>query len=412
MSLPNRMRRALVPAVALLVGACASLASAAAEEAPPAPSAGPAVSRPVQVTPDTGFFVVRMGTDTLAVERYVRRGNRLQGELVVRSPQTALRRYDATLRADGSIQRFEASFMPAPGGTGTTTRAVADLRDRDTAVVTITQGDSVRTLRVATAAPAIPSVGSSYALVEQAMVHARATRADSVGLVLLPLGGTRTSPLTLQRQGVDSMLVSNIAGTSRARVDGRGLLLGLDGAESTQKVTVERVPALDLAALAAAFAARDAQGQAVGTLSPRDSASAMVGGATVLVDYGRPAARGRTIWGEVVPWNRAWRTGANAATQLRTDRPLRIGDAEVPAGTYTLFTLPSQDGWKLIVNRQTGQWGTEYDERQDLARVDLRTERLDTPVERFTISVEPRGDGGILALAWGDTRAWVPVEVR
>lgn len=412
MSLPNRTRRALAPAVALLMGACASLSSAATEEASLSPSSGPAPTQPVQVTPDTGFFVVRMGTDTLAVERYVRRGNRLEGELVVRSPQTALRRYQATLRADGSIQRFEASFMPAPGRTGTTTRAVADLRDRDTAVVTLTQGDSTRTLRVATAAPAIPSVGSSYALYEQAMVHARATRADSVGLVLLPLGGTRTSPLTLRRQGVDSVLVSNLAGTSRARVDGRGLLLGLDGTESTQKVTVERVAALDLAALAAAFAARDAQGQAVGTLSPRDSASAVVGGATVAVDYGRPAARGRTIWGEVVPWNRVWRTGANAATQLRTDRPLRIADAEVPAGTYTLFTLPTPDGWKLIINRQTGQWGTEYDERQDLARVDLRTERLDTPVERFTISVEPRGDDGVLALAWGDTRAWVPVEVR
>lgn len=412
MSLPNRTRRALAPVLALVAGACASVASSAAEETAPAAPTRSAPAQPVQVTPDTGFFVVRMGTDTLAVERYVRRGNRLDGELVVRSPQTALRRYTATLRADGSIERFEASFMPAPGAAGPTTRAVADLRSRDTAVVSITQGDSTRLLRVATGAPAFPAVGNSYALYEQAMVHARATRADSVGLVLLPLGGTQTYALTLQRRGVDSMLVTNIAGTSRARVDGRGLLLGLDGMESTQKVVVERVAPLDLEALAAGFAARDRQGQAVGTLSPRDSARAVVSGATLTLDYGRPAARGRAIWGGVVPWNRVWRTGANAATQLRVDRPVRIGGAEVPAGTYTLFTLPSQDGWKLIINRQTGQWGTEYDERQDLARVELRTERLAQPVERFTLSVEPRGDGGVLAMAWGDTRAWVPVGVR
>jgi hypothetical protein len=90
-----------------------------------------------------------------------------------------------------------------------------------------------------------------------------------------------------------------------------------------------------------------------------------------------------------------------------------MGGVTIPAGTYTLWTVPSAVGpWKLVVNRQTGQWGTVYNPAQDLARIDLRTETVATPVERFTISIEPTAEGGVLALAWDRTRAWVPFTPR
>jgi len=114
----------------------------------------------------------------------------------------------------------------------------------------------------------------------------------------------------------------------------------------------------------------------------------------------------------VVPWGTVWRTGANAATQFRTDRDLVIGGVVVPAGTYTLFSLPAQTGWQLIVNRQTGQWGTAYDSAQDLIRVPLTVSALGAPVEVFTIAVEPQDAGGVLSFAWDRTRAQVPFTVR
>jgi hypothetical protein len=104
-----------------------------------------------------------------------------------------------------------------------------------------------------------------------------------------------------------------------------------------------------------------------------------VGAAQVLVDYSRPSARGRTVWGgALVPYGQVWRTGANAATQLVTSADLTIGGAAVPAGTYTLFTLPTADGGQLIVNKKTGEWGTEYDAAQDLVRIPLRASALAT----------------------------------
>jgi hypothetical protein len=106
-----------------------------------------------------------------------------------------------------------------------------------------------------------------------------------------------------------------------------------------------------------------------------------------------------------------WRTGANAATTFVTPRDVRIGGTPVPAGTYTLYTLPGASEWQLIVNRQTGQWGTEYDQAQNLARIPMRVERTPAPVEQFTISLVPGSGAASLVMEWESTRVSVPVEM-
>ncbi|HEX2205876.1 MAG TPA: DUF2911 domain-containing protein [Longimicrobium sp.] len=145
-------------------------------------------------------------------------------------------------------------------------------------------------------------------------------------------------------------------------------------------------------------------------LSPRDTARVQLeGGHRVWIDYGRPSMRGRKIMGDLVPYGRVWRTGANAATTFVTDTDLVIGTARVPRGTYTLYTVPTARGWTLIVNKQTGQWGTQYEQARDLVRIPMQVTRTTRPVEQFTIALE-RGERGAhtLALSWENTRATVP----
>lgn len=174
-------------------------------------------------------------------------------------------------------------------------------------------------------------------------------------------------------------------------------------AEPPQTATVPAAPA-ETAALA--------QPTPPKPLSPRDTSRVEVGGAAILVDYGRPYMRGRTIMGGLVPYGEVWRTGANAATTLVTDADLRIGDVNIPRGTYTLYTLPGPDQWQLIVNRQTGQWGTEYHAEQDLARIPMQRSELAQPMEQFTIGFAPQGlDGANLVMEWENTRVSVPVRV-
>jgi Protein of unknown function (DUF2911) len=147
--------------------------------------------------------------------------------------------------------------------------------------------------------------------------------------------------------------------------------------------------------------------------SPPGTAECTVKGKKVAINYGRPSMKGRKIMGELVPYGQVWRTGANEATTLTTAADLNIGGTKVPAGTYTLYTLPSADTWKLIINKQTGQWGTEYNQDQDLARVDMKKADIAAPVEQFTIALDQDGnDSCTLALEWEKTRASVAVKAE
>ena len=154
----------------------------------------------------------------------------------------------------------------------------------------------------------------------------------------------------------------------------------------------------------------DAQG---GRPSPAGTAQVDLKGKEVKIDYSRPSMRGRKIMGGLVPYGEVWRTGANEATLLTTGVDLLIGDAKVPAGKYTLFTLPGEKAWKLIVNKQTGQSGLEYDKAQDLARIDMTKSTLGTPVEQFTVELKKTGaDSANLVLEWETTRVTVPVRAQ
>jgi hypothetical protein len=146
-------------------------------------------------------------------------------------------------------------------------------------------------------------------------------------------------------------------------------------------------------------------------LSPAEQTSVDLGGKNLTVYYCAPSLRGREVGDKIAPYGKVWRTGANTATTLHTDASLRIGDQAVPAGTYTLYSVPSEHGWKLIINKQTGQWGTVYNEGQDLARISMSDGMAPSaPVEMFKISFEhTSGNRTQLHLLWGKTNVYVPV---
>ena len=135
------------------------------------------------------------------------------------------------------------------------------------------------------------------------------------------------------------------------------------------------------------------QGEAPGKKpmpSPPASADVRLDGKALLVNYNSPAMRGRKVMGGLVPYGKIWRTGANSATSFSSEADLMIGKLRVPAGKYTLFTLPAEPGtpWLLIVNKQTGQWGLEYHEDQDLGRTAMHHKTLPVPQESMSITFE------------------------
>jgi hypothetical protein len=158
-------------------------------------------------------------------------------------------------------------------------------------------------------------------------------------------------------------------------------------------------------------------------ISPHETITATIDGDEMKLVYGRPytvkpgTTEVRKIWGGLVPYGQVWRTGADEATLLTTKEPIEIGGTSLPAGTYSLFTVPAEDGTaKLIINKKTGQWGIPYNEdsekANELARVDLKKSTLDKTVDQFTMAIEPEAGGGVLKMMWENTQYSVPFTVK
>ena len=369
---------------------------------------------------DSGAFVLTLGKDTIALERYVRSGDQLVDDMLLRNgASVTLRHYVATLNPDASISRVELDTRPTGASDPPLLHGVATFKPDEVFFETTRNGNR-QVAHVAVSTGVLPFFNYSYAMYEVIGRRAHALGGNPVKVVVIPFAAATPEDLTVTFPKPDSMGVAfeNDAPT-RFKVDGAGRIWGVDGRQSTQKVIATRLASVDLAAAQATFANRP-----LGTLSPLDSLHVTIAGATIAIEYSRPAMRGRTIFGgAVVPWDHVWRTGANFATRLTTSDDLVMGGQTIPKGSYTVWTLPAPAGWKLILNRQTKApceaaacalptrawlWGTDYAADSDLARVDLKVEPLPRPVERFTIAVEPRGNGGVLQLEWETTRASIP----
>jgi hypothetical protein len=283
---------------------------------------------------------------------------------------------------------------------------------------------------VATPGGALPFLSYSYALYE--LIGRRGASLGRDTVLTVAAGQNDPVALIVKHPKRDSLSVAftGDVGPTRFTIDKDGCIQTVDGRLSTEKVTSRRLAKVDFPALRAAF-----QNRPLGQASPPDSVRATIAGASLAVDYSRPSMRGRAIFGPgtatprpVVPWGEVWRTGANFATRLTTSADIVLGGQPIPAGTYTLWTLPSATGWKLIVNKQIkapcktaaecndpqrpNLWGTDYSADSDLVRVDLPVTRLTEPVEEFTMGIDPQGDGGVLWMRWETTRLAIPFSKK
>jgi hypothetical protein len=362
-------------------------------------------------------YVLRLGADTLSIERVTRTDAQVRGEFVIRTPRSFHRSYVMDLAPDGTVRRFELVSKPlggsvptaaaAPAAPARETRSVIEFLG-DSARVTVPRGDSSVTTMVAAGPGAVPSVTGVMGVMDQLAWQVRNRREARWEVALVPTAGPVLRS-TLARVARDTLRLDVVTQVGAIPpfwlvTDREHRLVSYSGRGSVFQAVAERTAEPDFAAVVAAYASRP-----VGALSTRDTVRAKVGAADVWVDYGRPLRRGRTIFGDVVPWDQVWRTGANAATQLGVSAPVTLGGKPLAAGTYSVWTLPMRSGWQLIVNAQAGQWGTQHDPARDVLRVPLAAETLTEPVEQFTIALEPAGAVGALVLRWDRTRLSVPI---
>lgn len=362
---------------------------------------------------ESGKFVVSLGRDTTTVDHYKRSDKVFEVDQVGRVPRVVRRKITYTF-TKGAFTGF--SMVTTPVGATVPSQTMDAKVDGDSVRMSVQNADAPvrRHVMGFTPGAVVVTNASPWVVYESQIIKLVKSKRESVRLPLWFVGAASMNTLELRRIARDSIAIEIDRGDQfHAHVDGAGHMLALRPIAGPAQFTVARDPKADLDALAAGWAAREQAGTGLGVLSPRDTVQvADAGGATVTIDYSRPAKRGRVVYGSVVPYGQVWRTGANAATSFKTDKPLAFGSSVVPAGQYTLFTLPTAAGWKLMFNSQTGQWGTEHKPELDIATIDMRMAQLPEVAERFTIHVEPSAKGGVLHFDWDTTRASAPFTVQ
>ncbi|MEP7347551.1 MAG: DUF2911 domain-containing protein, partial [Gemmatimonadaceae bacterium] len=360
-------------------------------------------------------------------ESVTRSGNKLTSDEVDRFPHVRQRHAEIEIGPDGGIRHLVMDIhTPSEPENQRERHVVVDVTGDS---VHISKRDMTGTIRRAFATEGaitmahLPQMYSLYELYFAAAVK-RAATSNSVARDTVQLRQfyidrefdrfpLHSAVVRLLPGGKAEISHDWLAGIGEATLDSSHHLLRYSGARTTYKVDVNRLTELpDVQAIAGQFAALETKNGGGTQLSVRDTTRANVGGAAFTLDYGRPLVRGRELLGNIVPYDRVWRTGANAATQFTTSVPITLAGIRVPAGTYTLWTVPRVKGTDLIVNKQTGQWGTGYDGSLDLGKSRMATETLGVPVEKFTISiVETDAHHGTLAMEWGPFRWTAPIVV-
>jgi hypothetical protein len=373
-------------------------------------------------------LIARLGSDTISVESVTRRGNTVVVDGVDRFPRVSRRHTEIELGSGSTIRQLVMDIH--------TPSEPANQRERHvTADVTV---DSVHILKADAAgklkynfatngAVAMAHVPQMYSLYE---LYFDAAFARAAALKRVAGDTVQLRQFYIDREfdrfplhhGVVRLLSGNraeiqhdwLSGTGQATFDSTGRMLTYSGARTTYLVDVARLDSQpDIKPIADKWEALEAAKGGVTQLSPRDTVRSTIGAVSITIDYSRPHARGRVLLGNVIPYDRVWRTGANAATQFTTSAPVKLAGIQLAAGTYTLWSIPHQNGVDLIVNGQAGQWGTQYDRSRDVGKAAMQSAALSTPVDQFTISVAPNdARHGTLTLEWGSFRWTAPIEVR
>lgn len=351
-------------------------------------------------------IVSRLGKDTVAIEQFNRSGNRLVGEFVRRVPAVQRLQYEVTLGSDGRpTSAIVRTRQPDGSPVATGAREIRLTFTADSVKREAVFADSTNTRMLAAKRALFVLPSPSLATLELLQIAQKSAPADSFQAVGLGNVGWYRLSATIG----DTLRLSGGPYGFRVRFDNQSRLQSVDGFYTTNKITAVRgAGRMDIAAIAAKMTP---MGPASGRGTARMNFSA---GAIVSVDYGRPMVRERSVWGgTLVPFDSVWRTGANDATHMMTSRTLAFGDLTIPAGVYTLWTKHARDGTTLLISKQVGVWGTQYDSAQVLLRVPLQVAGTPEHVEEFTINVRNLGQNrGALDMVWGPSMVSANFQVR
>lgn len=356
-----------------------------------------------------GYFLISLGEDTIGIEHYKTKGPEVEGEVLLRVSQKTLRRYSLQYKEDGKLKLLELQD-----------RALDDQNTLVNSYSMHAQGDTIEfefssrggKVNKITRTGGVNIVGLGvppFAMYEKLIETFHQKEGEGMGFIS-PL--TDALELKVKQVGEGKYLLHNSFIRNLAiTVNANGELESVDGFGNAQlSFRAKRLDPTEGKAMMESWITDPAL-PLVQIVSPTKKESYPIGNAIISLTYGSPSTRGRKIFGGLIPFGKVWRTGADWATHIEFDKPLRFGEKIVDAGTYTLYTIPDPDHWQFLLNKQTGQWGVLYDEQHEVLRLSMETRKVPEICEQLSISVEEAGSRGAIVIRWDDVESKMLFDV-
>lgn len=356
-----------------------------------------------------GCLIYTLGNDTTAIGNYWLKGNDYALTVADLTEAVTVSKLKGTFFPDGQLRTMDgAMYKPAANGDSEMISSFKLWYAADTTYMELRRQQRVVLRKYPVKIMVANSLGGYTLVYMPALLvnYALASNQDSIASHHIVFNSARDFSIR-RRNKKDFSAGSAVMGYFTLHLDGGGNLLTVDGIGTSWNIRGTVIPPVNMDSVIAAWVKKDQTRPHAAIVNQLDSTMATIGDGLVKIRYSRPSARGRQIFGGVVRYGRFWRTGADAATKLTTTRPLYFEGKVLAPGQYSLWTLPTRDGWTLMINSQADIWGTEYHADQDVLRVPMKVQRLNERVETLTIQVVAVEGGGRIEVSWERVKAEV-----
>jgi hypothetical protein len=356
-----------------------------------------------------GSLIYTLGPDTSAIGNFELKGNEFMLTVVSMSPNVNVSKLKGTFFSNGELKYVEGNNYNPAKGKDSLVYAYKLNYDRDTTFIETRSGQRVNSRKYPVKIMVANNLGGDAIVFMPALLANFAPKHIGDSVISSHIVFNSTRKFILKKTGDRKLLLgSSVMGMFTIFLDKKGIIQSVDGIGTSFNIKGTAGPYLNIDSVIATNIKQQQLHPRLAIINKLDSVKTTINSTDVKIIYSRPSVRSRAIFGEVVPWNRIWRTGADAATKIYLSKPIYFNGAELLAGAYSIFTLPTQNGWTLIFNKQANIWGTEHNANYDVLKIPMQTQSLNESTELLTFALAPAGNnGGLISVSWDKLKASV-----
>ena len=361
-----------------------------------------------------GSLIYTLGMDTSAIGNFELYGNEFRLTIVSMSPNVNVNKLKGAFSPNGELMYLEGDNYDPAKGKDSLLYTYKLNYDRDSTFIETKRGSRSNTRKYPVKVMEANAFGGDVLVFMPALLANFAPNRIGDSLISNHIVFNSAREFTIKKIGYQKLLMgSSVMGMFTVFLDENGEIESVNGIGTSFNIKGKSGAYLNIDSVIAVNVNRQGAHPRLAIINKLDSVKTSINSTDVKIVYSRPSVRGRVIFGAVVPWNRIWRTGADGATKVSLSKPIYFNGSILPAGAYSIFTLPTQTGWTLIFNKQPDIWGTEHNADFDLLKIPMRTQALNERVELLTFDIVAAGkNSGIISVRWDKLSASVSFTTR